>query len=687
MSTKTSIKRIALVAVAALGLGMVSTVAANAGTTGACTVWTVHTSGVTSSINLAEVAANTDVQGTAIGVNVGAALTAMAATGDTTNCASQQFAAYISSAPAGGMVGVTSAAATTPTTQTGTSINVTSPVLNVRQTTTEVATTASTVTATGAVGYGKFVFTPTKAGTYVLTVWNDLNQDGVYQNTEVAQTKSITVSAAATLAPAASIVRMAESGLAVTAQNATSDAAYTTTKDAIARSASVGATAATRNAIAQVEVILLNNDGTAASNLHTVNASISGAGLAVIDNSGTANTTGGGRAATYTLTGTDNIAVVHLITDGTTGSGTVTISVTDSVTGVTTVVGTKSFTTYGSVAKLAVSTANFTIGRAGYTSGAASTTRAAATEFGVTSTITPYSSTVTTPALIIKATDSNGNPVTTAAVPTVTSSDATVVTGGTCVLDAGSATYGSSVNGVGYYNCSYTTAAAAASGSSATLTFKVLDPADVNGLAYLTVTQKITVGGKASTGKETLTFDSSSYSPGQGMTVTLKCVDVSGNPCYDGAASPAVTFNKSTGGSAIAASYYVGGVVTSDDSLGNKTVFAPVSGGSFSGTATAASLATLTASATVVDANATATTDAIAGATDAANEATDAANAATDAANAAAEAADAATAAAQDAQAAVAALASQVADLISGIKAQITALTNLVIKIQKKVKA
>ena len=74
-------------------------------------------------------------------------------------------------------------------------------------------------------------------------------------------------------------------------------------------------------------------------------------------------------------------------------------------------------------------------------------------------------------------------------------------------------------------------------------------------------------------------------------------------------------------------------------------------------------------------------------AVDAANEATDAANAATDAANAAAEAADAATAAAQDAQAAVAALATQVADLISGIKAQITALTNLVVKIQKKVKA
>jgi len=81
-------------------------------------------------------------------------------------------------------------------------------------------------------------------------------------------------------------------------------------------------------------------------------------------------------------------------------------------------------------------------------------------------------------------------------------------------------------------------------------------------------------------------------------------------------------------------------------------------------------------------------------AADAAAEATDAANAATDAANAAAEAADAATAAAQDAADAVAALATQVNEQIADLKAmnmalqkQITALTNLIIKIQKKVKA
>jgi hypothetical protein len=83
----------------------------------------------------------------------------------------------------------------------------------------------------------------------------------------------------------------------------------------------------------------------------------------------------------------------------------------------------------------------------------------------------------------------------------------------------------------------------------------------------------------------------------------------------------------------------------------------------------------------------TATLDASTAAADAAAEATDAANAATDAANAAAEAADAATAAAQDAADAVAALSTQVSEMVNALKKQITALTNLVIKIQKKVKA
>jgi hypothetical protein len=92
-------------------------------------------------------------------------------------------------------------------------------------------------------------------------------------------------------------------------------------------------------------------------------------------------------------------------------------------------------------------------------------------------------------------------------------------------------------------------------------------------------------------------------------------------------------------------------------------------------------------SATVLAVADTATLDASTAAGDAAAEATDAANAATDAANAAAEAADAATAAAQDAADAVAALSVQVSEMVNALKKQITALTNLVIKIQKKVKA
>jgi trimeric autotransporter adhesin len=93
------------------------------------------------------------------------------------------------------------------------------------------------------------------------------------------------------------------------------------------------------------------------------------------------------------------------------------------------------------------------------------------------------------------------------------------------------------------------------------------------------------------------------------------------------------------------------------------------------------------AAAGVNKASVTIANDSASAAADASAEATDAANAATDAANAAAEAADAATAAAQDAADAVAALSTQVSEMVNALKKQITALTNLVIKIQKKVKA
>ena len=109
----------------------------------------------------------------------------------------------------------------------------------------------------------------------------------------------------------------------------------------------------------------------------------------------------------------------------------------------------------------------------------------------------------------------------------------------------------------------------------------------------------------------------------------------------------------------------------------NYTVYVPFASGDITVTATggtslpAAGRVAVTATASVVNSS-------VDSATDAANEATDAANAATDAALASADAADAATAAAQDASDAVAALSTRVSSLIKDLRKQIRELTKLV---------
>jgi hypothetical protein len=184
--------------------------------------------------------------------------------------------------------------------------------------------------------------------------------------------------------------------------------------------------------------------------------------------------------------------------------------------------------------------------------------------------------------------------------------------------------------------------------------------------------------------------------PANGVSgVTVKVADAYGN----GVGSVAVTISGSGGG------YFQGIPLSSSQTttadgtvsaawIGSGTVTATITGGQSAdaagliGTTAAAGFPAGVATASLaVDAGTSAATDAATAASDAAAEATDAANAATDAANAAAEAADAATAAAQDAADAVAALSTQVSEMVNALKKQITALTNLVIKIQKKVKA
>ena len=208
---------------------------------------------------------------------------------------------------------------------------------------------------------------------------------------------------------------------------------------------------------------------------------------------------------------------------------------------------------------------------------------------------------------------------------------------------------------------------------------------NANTAATSTVTGTTTVEVTGSTATTvTLTLDKAEYAPGEKMTLTVSAKDANGKPVADGSraliASP--TSNVALGCTVSTTTTLLAGSAT-------QTCYAPATTGSFTisvteGAATASTTkATLTVTALVVNSAETVAQAAV----DAAAEAIDAANAATDAANAAAEAADAATAAAQDAADAVAALSVSVAAMIDSLKKQITSLTNLVIKIQKKVKA
>ena len=528
------------------------------------------------------------------------------------------------------------------------------------------------------------------SGVQTITVQSISPETGVLSN---LYSTTITWTATPALSPTISIVRIAPAGLAGVAQGSTAATAsnYSATRDAIP----YFAPRAIGNNVAQVQVILLNSNGTAATGGHTVTASVSGSGFVLTDTSAAA-TNATARSEGQTLTaGSENVAFIHISGDGTSGTGTINISVTDVATGATTVLPSKTVTFTGSVASLTVSTTNFTIGKAGAATGAAAAARDIAgevTNAGALNTAT------TTPAFIVSTTDSGGRLVTSAAAPTVVSSNTTVVTGGTCILDNGqdgdfSSTVPSAggTNGVGVYNCNFSTASIAKSGDKATLTIRVSDPASATG-GFLTTTLAVTVGGSAST--ETIALNKESYEPGEAMIITRTAKDSAGNPVADGTAAPAIRFSKSVGGTTPVASRYLGGVSASASSLAKSAVFAPTSTGAFSALATSGNAAASALTATATVAADAAATELAQAAADAAAEATDAANAATDAANAAAEAADAATAAAQDAADAVAALATQVTEQVNALKMQnnnlrkqLVALTNLIIKIQKKVNA
>ena len=194
------------------------------------------------------------------------------------------------------------------------------------------------------------------------------------------------------------------------------------------------------------------------------------------------------------------------------------------------------------------------------------------------------------------------------------------------------------------------------------------------------------------------------YVPGEQGTLTLVVRDAAGETVADITSYAAFTAQLASTNALQFSNPLPGPTLSTGSSTGTLTFTfnAPLAAGDFKisakgGAGLAASQAGLEISVTGVvgpSAAEAAAAEAIAAAADAAAEATDAANAATDAANAAAEAADAATAASQDAADAanaatdaVAALSVQVGTLIAGLKAQLRSLTNLIIRMQKKLNA
>jgi len=412
-------------------------------------------------------------------------------------------------------------------------------------------------------------------------------------------------------------------------------------------------------ACANITVTVKDINSVAINNA-SLSATLTGPGILGFDDEANAIGAKSGAVVASAAAGlTANVGGISIYSNGQSGTATITIK-SGTVT-----IATKTVIFYGTVATL-TATQNLSVARAS----------AAGAELGTGSASATWLTTATTPAVYIVAKDSDGMIVPGLTI-TAVSSDASVIVSSTIAQD--DATAG---DGPGYYNASVTSAPGGTSGAKATVTFRTL----LSTGAYIsTDAVPFTLGGSIAT--MTLTLDKTSYAPGEAMVVTRTALDASGNPVYDGVASPAVVFSKAVGGTLPAAGEFRAG--KSATSASRPSVFAPSLDGDFEARATYTVAATaasvqMTAKATVTDAAGTAAASAAA---DAAAEATDAANAATDAANAAAEAADAATAAAQDAADAVAALSTSVTAMVDSLRKQITSLTNLVIKIQKKVKA
>jgi trimeric autotransporter adhesin len=612
MSTKTSIKRIALVAAAALTLGGFSAVSAHA------TANTAKYGYASTATTVGGTALTSAPSGTTYAKNLVVASTALASF----------------TAPAGSTIAwvLTSGSGSF---SASTTVNVALNGVTVAQ----VACTVSTTTCTTA-----SYTAPTVAGTYTVTLTpsgdsNSFASSDLTWSTQVAMTITAASVYSSGTSSAYVLTEASASGTTATSANDTGSLTGTKNLDTLA---------------GIITVTVKNADGTVCTSC-LVGGYITGAGyIAESTNSAGTGSDLGSPSYVRSLTAlaphsSDGQATIGVYGDGTAGTGTITIQVTDAAGNVSTMT-TKSVVFYGSVASLKVISQPYGILYAGGNTSGVITGISAATLAANTEDKSP--------AFVVEALDSNGNPVSGLTLSS-TISDNTVISAVASNEDTSAHDTNLIYGGLGFYLFNATTASTSVSGKSATVTVKILNPADSTNTTYLTTAPvTFTTGGAVAT--QTIALDNTSYTAGAQMTLTITAKDSAGNPVYDDAPTPTTfTSNAAIQGLPTIASAYVGGVKS------YNTVYAPATAGDFTITATGTDKATtkVTATANVAESgNATL--------------ALDAANAATDAANNAYDEAQNATQAASDALAAVNALAEQVKALIA-----------LVTKIKNKIKA
>ena len=610
MSTKTTLKRVALVAVAAMGFGLLS-VAPSSATTTNTRIWCDTADGLPANTGTGTDVTCNGVAGTYNTVTLNLAGTSVA----------------------------------------GSIITSTTAMTNGTLTTAELVIASGSLSGRVAVTGDSGLFTIATPTVGTVTVSYFLNTAGVVATT-ATESVTITVNATAqsgvlSVADSLSFLVAGESSTAISVDGPAADAVVTASADAAANTEA-----------ATIKIELLDALGAAVND--TLTATIT-SGPGTLSN--VKDTSSQQQTVTSVNTEVANLHFFYVYGSG--KSGTTVITIKDG----TTVVSTETVTFFSTTA---VSLAA-TMGR---------TYKAVSTaEAGATNTSFDFK-------VLVK--DADGNPIT-GATPTITSADTTKVASGTCTATV--AADDTHVLGTSY--CNVTTGATV---GDVVLTIKASNPTTV------TTTVTVTVVSNAVT-VLTITGPATAIA-GDKIKYTVTATDAAGRPVADGTAVTANLVASATSNGGVTTTPVTRAEAAAGDLLGwtfggtvagvsSVTLDGPLNGSALSvvftlPTSTILSTALDASTVTVATTVTSSADDALAAAQDA-NEAAVYAGEAADAATVAAEEATAAATAAQEsadaATAAVVALGLDVAKLITDLRAQITALTSIIVKIQKKLKA